>query len=194
MPEFEVRLADWSQDLPALREVRTRVFIEEQRVPVELEWDEMDSDCVHALAFADEVPIGTGRLTPDRHIGRMAVLAEWRGRGVGSRLLEILMQAARERGDTVCRLHAQTHALDFYTRYGFRTEGEEFIEADIPHQTMILRLDPSPLPPSGGKGNPLPSPLPPSGGKGELEGDSCRPTKESPSRSPFPASQARGRN
>ncbi|MGH8225671.1 MAG: GNAT family N-acetyltransferase [Gammaproteobacteria bacterium] len=208
MPEFEVRLADWSQDLPALREVRTRVFIEEQRVPVALEWDEMDADCVHALAFADDAPIGTGRLTPDMHIGRMAVLAEWRGRGVGSRLLEILMQAARERGDMVCRLNAQTHALDFYTRYGFRTEGEEFIEADIPHQTMVLRLDPSPLPPSGGKDNPLPSPLPPSGGKdnplpsplppsggkGELEGDSCRPTKESPSRSPFPASQARGRN
>ncbi len=141
MPEFEVRLADWSRDLPALREVRTRVFIEEQRVPVALEWDEMDGDCVHALALADGKPIGTGRLTPDMHIGRMAVLSEWRGHGVGSRLLEILMAVARKRGDTVCRLHAQTHALDFYTRYGFRSEGKEFTEADIPHQTMVLRFD-----------------------------------------------------
>lgn len=141
MPEIEVRLTDWSRDLPALRDVRTRVFIEEQHVPVALEWDEVDAESVHALASADGAPIGTGRLTPDGHIGRMAVLEQWRGRGVGSRLLEILMKAARERGDTVCRLHAQTHALDFYTRYGFRTEGGEFMDAGIPHQTMVLHFD-----------------------------------------------------
>lgn len=141
MPEIEVRLTDWSRDLSALRDVRTRVFIEEQHVPVALEWDEEDAESVHALASADGTPIGTGRLTPDGHIGRMAVLAQWRGRGVGSRLLEILMEAARERGDTICRLHAQTHALAFYTRYGFRTEGKEFMDAGIPHQTMVLRFD-----------------------------------------------------
>ncbi|HEX5313418.1 MAG TPA: GNAT family N-acetyltransferase [Gammaproteobacteria bacterium] len=138
MTDFSIRLADWSDDLPALRDIRTRVFIEEQQVPLALEWDELDGQCVHALAVAGAEPVGTGRLTPDGHIGRMAVLREWRGRGVGAALLDILMHAARARGDHVCRLHAQTHALGFYSRYGFLPEGEIFMEAGIPHQTMAF--------------------------------------------------------
>lgn len=140
MAEFSVRRADWSRDLDDLRAVRTRVFIEEQKVPIELEWDEHDADCVHVLALAQGKPVGTGRLTPDGHIGRMAVLPEWRGHGVGARMLEALMKTARERGDRVCRLHAQTSAIGFYTRYGFRTEGGEYMEAGIPHRTMALAL------------------------------------------------------
>lgn len=141
MRNFAVRIADWSQDLAALRRVRTQVFIEEQKVPEDLEWDAIDAECVHALALRGEEPIGTGRLTPDGHIGRMAVVREWRGHGVGSRLLEALMEAARRRGDRVLRLNAQTHAIPFYTRYGFATEGEEFLEAAIPHRSMVRDLD-----------------------------------------------------
>lgn len=146
MTDYRVRLADWTHDLPALREVRTRVFIDEQRVPESLEWDAVDEHCVHALALAGDRPVGTGRLTPDAHIGRMAVLREWRGRGVGSRLLEMLLAAARRRGDRIARLNAQTHAVSFYARYGFTSAGEEFLEADIPHIGMQLDLANPPPP------------------------------------------------
>lgn len=136
-----MRLAAWTQDEAALREVRTRVFIEEQRVPKELEWDELDPRCVHVLALADDVAVGTGRLTPDGYIGRMAVLSEWRSRGVGARLLQTLLEEARNRGDLVCRLHAQVTAIPFYRRFGFQVDGDEFMDAGIPHQTMFLHFE-----------------------------------------------------
>ncbi len=142
MRAYTVRLGDWTRDLDALRRIRTQVFIEEQKVPVELEWDEIDSHCVHVLALAGAQPIATGRLTPDGYIGRMAVLAPWRGRGVGAEILQKLLQIARDRGDRECRLNAQTHARGFYARFGFEAEGTEFLEAGIPHQAMRLRLGP----------------------------------------------------
>ena len=139
MSEFSVRSAEWGPDTEALREVRTRVFIEEQKVPKDMEWDELDADCLHALALAGDKPIGTGRLTPDGHIGRMAVLAEWRNRGVGAALLAHLMKAARQRGDTFCELNAQVRAIGFYERFGFHVQGGEFMDAGIPHR--VMRLD-----------------------------------------------------
>lgn len=138
MSEFTVRRAAWGPDTAALREIRTRVFIEEQKVPKELEWDELDEACIHALAIAGDKPVGTGRLTPDGHIGRMAVLAECRNRGVGAALLSHLMDAARERGDDFCELNAQVSAIGFYERFGFHVEGEEFMDAGIPHRVMRL--------------------------------------------------------
>lgn len=140
MNEIKVRLTDWSHDRVGIRSVRTRVFIDEQKVPEELEWDEIDGNCMHALAFAADEPVGTGRLTAEGYIGRMAVLPDWRGRGVGARILETLMAAARTRGDRICRLNAQTYAMGFYARYGFRPEGEEFMEAGIPHRRMVLHF------------------------------------------------------
>lgn len=142
MRAYTLRLADWARDLGALRRVRTQVFIEEQKVPVVLEWDAMDSHCVHVLAFAAARPIATGRLTPDGHIGRIAVLPPWRGRGVGTAVFQKLLQIARGRGDRECRLNAQTHARGFYARFGFEAEGTEFLEAGIPHQAMRLVLGP----------------------------------------------------
>lgn len=138
MNGFSVTRADWERDEAALREVRSRVFIEEQDVPIDLEWDGLDPECVHALAIADGRPVGTGRLTPDGHVGRMAVIADWRGRGVGTALLQHLMRAGRERGDTACELNAQVSAIGFYERFGFRTEGDEFMDAGIPHRRMRL--------------------------------------------------------
>ena len=139
MREFTIRRAEWGPDSPSLRSIRTRVFIEEQKVPKELEWDELDDACIHALALAGDEPIGTGRLTPDGHIGRMAVLAEWRGRGVGAALLSHLMEAARERGDDFCELNAQVNAIGFYERFGFQVQGDEFMDAGIPHR--VMRMD-----------------------------------------------------
>jgi predicted GNAT family N-acyltransferase len=137
MSGFRVRMADWDREREAMRAIRTPVFIQEQQVPQQIEWDEMDPLCVHALAVdADGTPIGTGRLAPDGKIGRMAVLEEWRGKGVGAAILDFLIASAQERGIKQCRLHAQYHALDFYLQHGFATDGEEFMEAGIAHMRM----------------------------------------------------------
>lgn len=140
--DFTVDLADYARDLDALRAVRETVFVQEQQVPLDLEWDELDPQCVHVLARdADGTPIGTGRLTPDRRIGRMAVLRDWRNRGVGDALLMALLQAARDQGWHAVSLHAQAPAIDFYLRNGFRPRGPRFLEAGIEHQDMVLDLD-----------------------------------------------------
>jgi predicted GNAT family N-acyltransferase len=136
-PTFRVRTADWSTDRERLRAVREEVFVAEQGVPLELEWDEIDPQCVHMLA-EDEAgqPIGTGRLLPDGHVGRMAVLSQWRGRGIGGALLRSLMAVAAARGMREVVLNAQVQACDFYARHGFVAEGPVFAEAGIPHRCM----------------------------------------------------------
>ncbi len=136
---FHIELADWSnaKDLARLRAVRDEVFIGEQRVPAELEWDELDAGSQHVLALdGGGRPVGCGRLTVIRTIGRMAVVAGWRGRGVGAAILRTLMEQARVRGMLSVTLHAQTHALAFYRGFGFVAEGAEYLEAGIPHQDM----------------------------------------------------------
>lgn len=138
---FRVRMADWEREHEAMRAIRTPVFIVEQQVPQDIEWDDKDPLCVHALAIdADGAPIGTGRLAPDGKIGRMAVLPDWRGRGVGAAILEFLVDSARERGIDVCYMNAQSHALDFYRQHGFETYDDEFLEAGIPHRRMKRTL------------------------------------------------------
>lgn len=148
MPEqpFEVRPVNWNMSRDKLRAVRRAVFIDEQGVPEELEWDDVDDRAYHVLATDDEGnPIGTGRLQLDGQIGRMAVLREWRRRGVGRRILTVLVDLARKEGCSVARLHAQTHALEFYARQGFVAVGPEFDEAGIRHRAMELRLQPEQL-------------------------------------------------
>lgn len=139
--DYQVDTGDWSGMCARARPLRQQVFVIEQDVPKEMEWDEFDVDSRHALALdADGNPIGTGRLLPDGHIGRMAVLAEWRSKGVGAALLRCLMEAARSRGMNRLALNAQSHAAPFYARYGFAPVGEEFIEAGIPHITMTQSI------------------------------------------------------
>ncbi len=134
---FRIRAAVWPADAPLLRAVRKAVFVVEQRVPEELEWDGIDAECEHALADdAGGMPIGCARLLPDGHIGRMAVLAPWRGRGVGAALLDHMVERARARGDTRVLLNAQVHAIPFYARHGFAAFGEEFDDAGIAHRAM----------------------------------------------------------
>lgn len=138
MPRIE--LAPWSAARSEAQRIRFIVFVAEQGVPAELEMDEMDAQCLHALAFHESEAIGTGRLLPDGHIGRMAVMKPWRGRGVGAALLRRLIEAARERGDAEVLLSAQVHALGFYRAHGFVPYGEVYEEAGIPHQAMRLSL------------------------------------------------------
>ena len=137
---IDVRLLSWSEAREAASRIRFAVFVEEQRVPAEIELDARDADSVHALATLDGRVIGTGRLLPDAHVGRMAVLKEARGRGVGGRILEALVARARARGDREVVLSAQVHAVPFYERHGFEAFGEIYQEAGIPHRDMRRRL------------------------------------------------------
>ena len=132
-----VMLGRWDEVSAQAAPIRFRVFVDEQGVPAEMELDEFDGLSCHALAWMGDEPVGTGRLLPDGHIGRMAVLAAWRGRGVGAALLEALMAEAGRRGMSRLALSAQSHALGFYTRFGFVPEGDEYDEAGLPHQAMV---------------------------------------------------------
>lgn len=138
---MSIELGSWE----ALREIATpirfAVFVREQKVPAEIELDDWDAKSLHAIARnAGGVAVGTGRLLPDGHIGRMAVLAAARGTGVGTALLRALINAARERGMRNIELSAQTHAVPFYEREGFEAYGNAYMDAGIPHRTMRKAL------------------------------------------------------
>ncbi len=132
---------DWDSLRDDAQRLRIEVFVIEQGVPVELEWDEADSVSIHAVAYdVDGQPVATGRLLPDGHIGRMAVRQSLRGSGIGSQVLQALLEEARREGHTELVLHAQVHAQDFYARHGFVAEGENFMEAGIEHCKMLYRF------------------------------------------------------
>ncbi len=133
---LRIEILDWTAARAEASRIRLKVFVEEQRVPREIEMDDMDAACRHALAWLDGKAVGTGRLLPDGHLGRMAVLGESRALGVGGAILERLLDEARRQGMREVVLSAQTHAIGFYRRHGFREEGKVFEEAGIPHQEM----------------------------------------------------------
>jgi len=138
---FQVMPIDYASGLAELRAVRETVFVQEQQVPLEEEWDALDPLCHHVIARdQDGHPIGTGRLTPEHRIGRMAVLAAWRGQGVGDAMLLALMEQARNQGWPAVSLNAQVSAEAFYARQGFIPHGERFEEAGIQHQSMRRAL------------------------------------------------------
>lgn len=134
---FTVRRASWDADGALIRGVREVVFVREQGIPAALEWDDADASAMHVLALdVGGDAIGTGRLLRNGTIGRMAVLAAYRGRGVGRALLTALLDVAREQGHLEVTLSAQTRVLGFYARQGFEPVGNAYLEADIPHQRM----------------------------------------------------------
>ncbi|MGW3188054.1 GNAT family N-acetyltransferase [Streptomyces ardesiacus] len=151
----EVRVAEDPADREACFAVRKDVFVAEQKVPEDIEYDAYDADAVHVLAVREDgVPLGTGRLlhgaaAAERNgdgdpavgsLGRLAVTAAARGHGVGAALVRAVEEAARARGLTAVDLHAQTHALGFYERLGYQAYGPEFPDAGIPHRAMRRRL------------------------------------------------------
>ncbi|ARJ69701.1 GNAT family N-acetyltransferase [Paracoccus contaminans] len=133
-----------TDDLDACMAIRIKVFVEEQKVPAELEGDEHDADAVHLLATAaDGRPIGTARLLIDgdkAKIGRVAVLRAARGTGAGAALMRAALDELRARGVRMAGLGAQTHAIGFYERLGFAAYGPEYDDAGIPHRDMTLDL------------------------------------------------------
>lgn len=137
-PPYLIRIVNWKDEAPILRIIRTAVFIHEQKIPEDLEWDEFDLISMHVLGLnSDGQPVGTARLLPDGHIGRMAVLKDWRGKGLGSAMLLRMLDELDSRHTQKATLNAQTNAIKFYEKFGFRVSGEEFIEAGIPHVKMI---------------------------------------------------------
>lgn len=139
--DFRVSSGDWPSMQAHAMPLREQIFVIEQNVPADLEMDEFDAVSHHAVVYdADAVAIGTGRLLPDGHVGRMAVAANWRGQGVGRALLLHLMDEARARNYRELRLNAQTHAAKFYQQFGFVQVGGEFMEAGIAHCEMMKSI------------------------------------------------------
>ena len=134
---YLVAPAEWPGDAGAIRSIRQTVFVHELGISEDLEWDGRDPDCAHLLAYdMAGNPIGTARMQADGHIGRMAVMPDWRGRGVGSALLLMLIELAAAHGLDEVYLNAQCAAADFYHRHGFIAVGDEFEAAGIPHIRM----------------------------------------------------------
>lgn len=144
-PVLDVQVGHWDRLGPQAQAIRTAVFVQEQKIPAELEWDAADATAVHALACNRlGRAVATGRLLVHApgvgKIGRMAVTSTLRGSGAGAAVLKALIAAARERGDREVMLHAQASAVGFYLRQGFAPVGPAFEEAGIPHQEMALTL------------------------------------------------------
>ena len=136
----EIRPASWADDHAPLAAIRRQVFIDEQGVPAELEWDAADAAALHWLAVSAGQALGTVRLLADGHIGRMAVLASARRQGIGSALLLAAIARAAADGLAAVYLHAQLQALPFYLTHGFKAEEPVFMDAGIPHRTLRRAL------------------------------------------------------
>jgi len=140
---ISIRLGTWDRLRDDASAVRHEVFVVEQNVPPEVEMDDDDAVSVHAVAYGENgEPLGTGRLLPDGHIGRMAVLRHARGVGIGGKLLDALIEQGHGDGHRMLILHAQTHATGFYEAHGFVAQGEPFMEAGISHVVMTRVLEP----------------------------------------------------
>jgi predicted GNAT family N-acyltransferase len=141
MSAVSIQLGTWKQLQKDAAAVRIAVFVQEQNIPEELEWDEMDAVSLHAVAYDEQgVAVGTARLLPDAHIGRMAVIQSARGREIGTRLLQRLIAEAEQRGELEVILNAQQSAISFYERLGFVGEGDLFDDAGTPHRKMRLSV------------------------------------------------------
>ena len=138
---FTVSLVCWHDGEPLLRSVREAVFIREQGISPELEWDGLDESCRHALVLSSQgEAIGCGRMLSDGHIGRIAVLPKWRKQKIGTAIMEALLNYAREHNYPQVDVDAQTYAVPFYRGFDFVEEGEIFQDAGLPHIKMRLKL------------------------------------------------------
>lgn len=138
---IRIEIVDWQVAQARISPIRQAVFIEEQNVPIELEWDGLDAQCTQILALSNDEAAGTARMTAVGKIGRMAVLRPWRRQGVGSQLLSTLITVGRDAQLPYVTLDAQVTAIAFYQRFGFRVISQSFIDAGIEHQTMTLMLE-----------------------------------------------------
>lgn len=135
-----IEQVSWQQAEQELRAVRTAVFIEEQLVTPEFEWDEIDADAIHLIASIESQPIACLRIIHHEKIGRMAVIKPWRGKGLGAALLLEAINVCKKHGSKSIYLSAQTHAIDFYKKAAFMQTSDVYTDVDIPHVDMRLDL------------------------------------------------------
>lgn len=132
------------EDYPLSREIREEVFVKEQKYPIELEFDEADENCWHLVLTDNEKAIATARLLKLSEgvfkPGRIAVLKEYRGKNIGAELLTLIIEKAKEMGAKELHIGAQTYAVGFYEKFGFKTTGKEYMDEHIPHIDMIAYL------------------------------------------------------
>jgi predicted GNAT family N-acyltransferase len=141
MVEVKVNIADWNRPAQqqALKAIREQVFMQEQGVSSDLEWDGLDDEAVHFIAIVDKQAVACARLLADGHIGRMAVLKPWRHQGIGKAVMQAILDYSQIHHYPGLFLHAQSLAVGFYELFGFQVEGDEFMDAGIPHRSMRLQ-------------------------------------------------------
>lgn len=139
MSKIIIKTVNFTDHFSEIEEIRTAVFIKEQNVPLELEWDEFDNKSTHIIAYYNNKPVGTARLLNDRHIGRMAVLKAYRNRNIGKNMLKYILEIARKKASNTIKLSAQEHAVEFYKKYGFSVTSDVYMDAGIPHYNMKYR-------------------------------------------------------
>lgn len=140
LTNVKITQVNWREAENYLREVRQLVFVEEQAVAPDFEWDELDASAIHILTQFDNQPIACLRIIDYHKIGRMAVLKAYRGRGLGTSLLLEAVAICEQHGSKTVILSAQTHAIAFYEKAGFKVTSEEYCDVDIPHVDMQLNL------------------------------------------------------
>ncbi len=134
---LDILITSWADNIREIKLIRKTVFVDEQGVPEELEWDGLDAKCIQFIARCGSMVCATARLKPDGQIVRMAVLRPYRNKGTGSALLNEIIQYAINSGLERVYLHAQVQVIGFYQKHGFKAEGDEFLDAGIPHRVMV---------------------------------------------------------
>ena len=140
---LKIEIVKWIDGLSQLKNIREKVFIQEQKVRPQLEWDGMDEKAIHFLVFNDKAAIGCARaivIKDHMQLGRMAVLKEYRGQGIGSALIEKAMTTAKLNQLSAIYISAQCHAIDFYKKFGFEVTSDIYLDAEIPHRDMTLNF------------------------------------------------------
>ncbi len=140
---MKIEIVKWIDEYELLTMIREKVFIEEQKVTSQLEWDGMDKDAIHFLAFKDKKGVGCARafvIQNRMQLGRMAVLREYRGEGIGSALIETAITLAKLNQLSGIYISAQCHAIDFYKKFGFEVTSDIYLDAEIPHRDMKLNF------------------------------------------------------
>jgi predicted GNAT family N-acyltransferase len=138
---LKIEIVKWLDGLSQLKNIREKVFIQEQKVTPQLEWDGMDEKAIHFLVFNDKAAIGCARaivIKDHMQLGRMAVLKEYRGQGIGGALIEKAMTTAKLNQLSAIYISAQCHAIDFYKKFGFEVTSDIYLDAEIPHRDMTL--------------------------------------------------------
>ena len=140
---MKIEIVKWIDEYELLTMIREKVFIEEQKVTSQLEWDGMDKDAIHFLAFKDKKGVGCARafvIQNRMQLGRMAVLREYRGEGIGSALIETAITLAKLNQLYAIDISAQCHAINFYKKFGFEVTSDIYLDAEIPHRDMKLNF------------------------------------------------------